>query len=54
MKFLKGKSTQAVILGFTEIPLAITKKEVYGLVTINLTNMLTRALIYDAVLNKLK
>lgn len=49
MKFLKGKGAQAVILGCTEIPRAITKKKVDGLVTIDPTNVLARALIYDAV-----
>jgi len=52
--FLKEKGAQAVILGCTEIPLAITEKEVLGIVTIDPTNVLARALIFNTVPDKLK
>ncbi len=53
ISFLKEQGAQAVILGCTEIPLAITEKEVDGLVTIDPTNVLARALIYNIAPDKL-
>lgn len=54
ISFLKGQGAQAVILGCTEIPLAITEKEVDGIVTIDPTNVLARALIFNTAPDKLK
>lgn len=52
--YLKAHGAQAVILGCTEIPLAIQEKEVQGLLTIDATNILARALIYHYRPDKLK
>ena len=54
ISYLKQKGAQAVILGCTEIPLAITKPKINGLITIDPTNILARALIYNSQPNKLK
>ena len=54
ISYFKAKGTEAVILGCTEIPLAIPEKEVDGLVTIDPTNVLARALIKNYYPNKLK
>jgi len=54
ISYLKSQGAQAVILGCTEIPLAITQKEVDGLVTIDPTNVLARALIKNYSPKKLK
>ena len=52
--FLKDQGAQAVILGCTEIPLAITEKVVNNIITIDPTNILARALIQFRNPNKLK
>ncbi len=54
ISFLKEQGAQAVILGCTEIPLAITETQINGLVTIDPTNVLARALIYKHNPKKLK
>ena len=51
---LKEQGAQAVILGCTEIPLAIPQKEVEGVITVDPTNILARALIKNYKPNKLK
>ena len=51
---LKKKGAQALILGCTEIPLAIHQKEIDSLPTIDPTNVLARALIKNISLHKLK
>ncbi len=51
---LKEKGAQALILGCTEIPLAIPQKEVDSLTTIDPTNILARALIKNFSSRKLK
>lgn len=53
ISYLKKKGAQAVILGCTEIPLAIPQKEIDGVVTIDPTNVLARALIKNYSPNKL-
>lgn len=52
--YLKEQGAQAVILGCTEIPLAIPEKEAEGIPTIDPTNILARALIYHFQPDKLK
>ncbi|MBU0473553.1 MAG: amino acid racemase [Bacteroidetes bacterium] len=52
--FLKKNGAQAVILGCTEIPLAIPQKEIDGIVMIDATNVLARALINKYSPDKLK
>lgn len=54
VSFLKEKGAQAVILGCTEIPLAITEEKIYDIITIDPTNVLARALIYNFNSNKLR
>ncbi len=54
ISFLKAEGAEAVILGCTEIPLAIPEKEVNGMVTIDPTNILARALVNNYFPNKLK
>ena len=49
---LKQKNAQAVILGCSEIPLAIPQKTVDGMLTIDPTNILARALIKKYKENK--
>ena len=52
--FLKIEGAEAVILGCTEIPLAISQKKVEGVITIDPTNILARALIENYLPDKLK
>lgn len=52
--FLKGQGAQAVILGCTEIPLAITDPEIHDMITIDPSTVLARALIYNYKPHKLK
>ncbi len=52
--YLKSKGAEAVILGCTEIPLALPQKEVEGMITIDPTNILARALINNYQSHKLK
>ncbi len=52
--FLKKSGAQAVILGCTEIPLAITEKEIDGMAVIDPTLVLARALIQFYNSDKLK
>lgn len=54
LKYLKEEGAEAVILGCTEIPLAIPQKEIFGLITIDPTNVLARALIKNYIPDKLK
>ncbi len=54
MSFLQAQGAEAVILGCTEIPLAITEQEVEGIITIDPTNVLARQLIYSHSPDKLK
>ncbi len=54
ISYLKSKGTEAVILGCTEIPLAIPQKEVEGMILIDPTNILARALINHYQFHKLK
>lgn len=53
ISYLKEHGAEVVILGCTEIPLAIPQKEVDGMVTIDPTNILARALIKNYLPNKL-
>ena len=52
--YLKKQGAQAVILGCTEIPIAIPEPEVEDMVTIDPTLVLARALIYRTNPEKLK
>lgn len=52
--FLKKQGAQAVILGCSEIPIAIPEPKVEDIVTIDPTLVLARALIYRASPGKLK
>lgn len=54
ISFLKEQGAQAAILGCAEISLAITETQINGLVTIDPTNVLARALIYKHNPKKLK
>ena len=54
MSFLKEQGAQIAILGCTEIPLAITESEINGLITVDPTNILARALIHKINPEKLK
>lgn len=54
ISFLKEQGAQAVILGCTEIPLAITETVIDDLITIDPTNVLARALVRHSNPNKLK
>jgi aspartate racemase len=51
---LLGAGAEAIILGCTEIPIAITEKEMDGMVVIDPTLILARALIREANPSKLK
>jgi aspartate racemase len=53
-KYLKENGAEIVILGCTEIPLALPEKEINGMITIDPTNILARALINNYAPNKLK
>ncbi|MEZ4947478.1 MAG: amino acid racemase [Cyclobacteriaceae bacterium] len=52
--FCKQQGAQAVILGCTEIPLAISEDEIDGMIIIDPTAVLARALIQFVDSNKLK
>ena len=54
MAYLKEEGAEIAILGCTEIPLAITESEINGVITIDPTNILARALIYKSNPDKLK
>lgn len=54
VSYLKEKGAQSVILGCTEISLAITEQKINGLITIDPTTILARALIQATNPNKLK
>ncbi|MGC1633093.1 MAG: amino acid racemase [Gelidibacter sp.] len=54
MAHFKEEGAEIAILGCTEIPLAITESEVNGVITIDPTNILARALIYKSNSKKLK
>ncbi|MCK5851887.1 aspartate/glutamate racemase family protein, partial [bacterium] len=54
ISYLKLQGAQAVILGCTEIPLAISQKKVNDMVAIDPTNVLARALIKSFSPEKLK
>ena len=53
-KYLKDLGAEAVILGCTEIPIAFPEKEIEGMVTIDPTNVLARAMISHDAPEKLK
>jgi aspartate racemase len=52
--FLRRKNVDAIVLGCTEIPLAITEKTIGGVVIIDTTQVLARALVREAAPEKLK
>ncbi len=52
--YLKENGAEIVILGCTEIPLAIPEKQINGMITIDPTNILARALVNNYAPNKLK
>jgi len=52
--YLIKKGAKAIVLGCTEIPLAITEKEINGLPIIDATYILARALILATAPDKLK
>lgn len=54
ISFFKAEGAEMVILGCTEIPLAFTTPTVDGMVVIDPTNILARALIHKTQPNKLK
>lgn len=54
ISFLKAKGAQIVVLGCTEIPLAIKASKINEMVTIDPTNILARALIHKSNHQKLK
>lgn len=54
LSYLKQKGAEAVILGCTEIPLAISEKDVKDVIIIDPTEILARALIYYTNPAKLK
>ena len=54
ISFLKDKGAQAIILGCTEIPLAITEKKINGVITVDPADILARALINIVNPDKLK
>lgn len=51
---LRARGAQAIILGCTELPLALPEKELNGLPTIDPTRILARALIREANASKLR
>lgn len=51
---LKKQGAQAVILGCTEIPLAIQEKQIEGMITVDPTRILARALIRESNVAKLQ
>lgn len=54
ISYLKEHRAEIVILGCTEIPLAITESKIKDVITIDPTNILARALIYKSNPHKLK
>ena len=52
--YLKEQGAEAVILGCTEIPLAITQKQIFDMITIDPTDVLARALLKNYMPKKLK
>ena len=54
LSFLKRQGAEAVILGCTEISLALSQKRITGMIMIDPTNILARALIYHFAPHKLK
>ncbi|MCJ7713906.1 aspartate/glutamate racemase family protein, partial [Candidatus Bathyarchaeota archaeon] len=54
ISFLKEEGAQAVILGCTEIPLAITEKKINDILLIDPTTVLARALIRFSNPEKIK
>lgn len=54
LSYLKEQGAEIVILGCTEIPLAITESKIKGMITIDPTNILARALIQHSHPHKLK
>lgn len=54
ISFLKEQGAQAVILGCTEIPLAITEKKINDILMIDPTTVLARALIRSSNPKKIK
>lgn len=52
--YLKEQGAEAVILGCTEISLAITEPKIYDLITIDPVNILARAFVHLQSPNKLK
>lgn len=54
LSYLKEQGAEIAILGCTEIPLAITESEINGVITIDPTNILARALIQNSNPHKLK
>ncbi|MEN8125991.1 MAG: amino acid racemase [Bacteroidota bacterium] len=54
ISFLKEQGAQVVILGCTEIPLAITESKINDVITIDPANVLARALIHKSNHHKLK
>ncbi|NKQ39554.1 MAG: aspartate/glutamate racemase family protein, partial [Methanosarcinales archaeon] len=52
--YLKNQGAEVVILGCTEIPLAITEEKIYNMITIDPTNILARSLIKQSTPDKLK
>lgn len=47
VKYLKKQGAEAIILGCTEIPLALTESRKFGMILIDPTNTLARALIRE-------
>jgi len=54
VKYLQNQGAEAIILGCTEIPLAIKNKDVSNLILIDPTTILARSLIKETYPNKLK
>ncbi|MCJ8272849.1 MAG: amino acid racemase [Psychrosphaera sp.] len=54
IKFLQGQGAQAIILGCTELPLAINRDNAPGSILIDPTNVLARALIRATYPQRLK
>ncbi len=54
LSYLKNKGAEAVILGCTEISLALPQIRMQGMISIDPTNILARALIYHYAPQKLK
>lgn len=54
IQYLKEQGAQVVVLGCTEMPLAITEPEINDLIMVDPTNILARALIRHSSPHKLK